>query len=103
VFRDVWTPSPSACRGAVSSRARAAAQYLLEETTALGMAVDTMSLDYGPSQSFDTHYAWLPTNRWGLENLANLSDLPANGATLVAGAPKVAGATGGPTRLIALV
>jgi len=80
-----------------------ATQYLLEETTALGMAVDTMSLDYGPSQSFDTHYAWLPTNRWGLENLANLSDLPATGATLVAGAPKVAGATGGPTRLIALV
>lgn len=77
--------------------------YLLEETTAIGMAVDTLSLDYGPSKTFDTHYSWLPTNRWGLENLANLSELPPAGATLVVGAPKVAEATGGPTRLIALV
>jgi len=80
-----------------------AARYLLEETSAIGLAVDTLSLDYGPSQSFDTHYSWLPTNRWGLENLANLSALPPAGATLVVGAPKVAGATGGPSRLIALV
>lgn len=80
-----------------------AAQMLIEETGAVGMAVDTLSLDHGPSQDFATHYAWLPTNRWGLENVANLERLPASGATLVIGVPKVRGGTGGPCRLFAMV
>ena len=54
----------------------------LLETGAAGMAVDTLSLDYGISPNFATHYAWLPTNRWGLENIANLDAVPAKGATL---------------------
>ncbi len=81
-----------------------AAQMLLGEgRNVLGIAVDTLSLDFGPSKDFATHYAWLPTNRWGLENVANLGELPPVGATLVAGTPKFQGATGGPSRLIALV
>jgi kynurenine formamidase len=60
-------------------------------------------VDFGPSASFDTHYAWLPTNRWGLENIANLDQVPASGATLVVGAPKVRDASGGPSRVFALV
>ncbi|MBK1699324.1 cyclase family protein [Rhodovibrio salinarum] len=80
-----------------------ATQYLLEETGAQGLMVDTLSLDYGQSTSFDTHYAWLPTNRWGLENLKNLDQVPASGATVVIGAPKVQDATGGLTRVLALV
>jgi kynurenine formamidase len=46
---------------------------------------------------------WLPSGRWGLECVAGLDKVPANGATLVVGIPKVKGATGGPTRLMALV
>ncbi len=42
------------------------------------------------------HYAWLPSGRWGIECIANLEALPAKGATLIAGAPKIKGATGGP-------
>ncbi|MEM7301223.1 MAG: cyclase family protein [Pseudomonadota bacterium] len=80
-----------------------AANMLMENTKAIGMAVDTLSLDHGPSGDFATHYAWLPTNRWGLENVANLDKLPAKGATLVVGAPKHRGGSGGPTRLIAMV
>lgn len=80
-----------------------AAAWLMEERNVVGMAVDTLSLDFGPSADFATHYAWLPTNRWGLENVANLAALPPVGATLVAGGPKIQGATGGPSRLIALV
>ena len=53
-----------------------AAQMLLEETGAIGIAVDTLSLDHGPSPDFATHYEWLPTNRWGLECIANLDALP---------------------------
>jgi kynurenine formamidase len=61
-----------------------AAQMLLEESTAIGIASDTLSLDHGISANFATHYAWLPTNRWGLENVANLGELPAVGATIMA-------------------
>ncbi|KAG1700458.1 Kynurenine formamidase [Nymphon striatum] len=79
-----------------------AAKMLIEETGAVGMAVDTLSLDHGPSADFATHYAWLPTNRWGIENIANLDKVPASGATLVVGAPKHKGGTGGPARIFAL-
>ncbi len=80
-----------------------ATKMLLEDGNTVGMAVDTLSLDYGPSGDFATHYAWLPTGRWGLENVANLDAVPAAGATLVTGAPKMRGGTGGPCRLFALV
>lgn len=80
-----------------------AAQWLLANRKAAGLAVDTLSLDYGPSKDFKTHYTWLPSGRWGLENVAGLDKVPASGATLVVGAPKVKDATGGLTRLFALV
>jgi kynurenine formamidase len=80
-----------------------AEQMLLEESTAVGIDSDTLSLDHGISADFATHYAWLPTNRWGLENVANLDSIPAVGATLIVGAPKWRGGSGGPTRVMALV
>ncbi len=80
-----------------------AADFLIERRDVIGIAVDTLSLDFGPSPDFATHFRWLPTNRWGLEAVANLDQLPPNGATIVAAVTKVAGATGGPTRVIALV
>jgi kynurenine formamidase len=80
-----------------------AAEFLLEERQVNGIAVDTLSLDYGPSPDFAVHYLWLPSNRWGMEAVANLDMLPARGTTLIVGGPKIAGATGGISRLIALV
>ncbi len=80
-----------------------AAHFLLEERNVLALAVDTLSLDHGPSPDFATHYAWLPTNRWGMECVANLGEVPPVGATIVAGGPKIVGATGGPSRVLALV
>jgi kynurenine formamidase len=77
--------------------------WLMKERRVRGMAVDTMSLDYGASKDFKTHYAWLPSGRWGLESVANLDRVPPRGATLVVGAPKIRGATGGPTRVLALL
>ena len=79
-----------------------AAQMLLE-TGAQSLAVDTLSLDHGISSTFATHYAWLPTGRFGIENLANLESVPAAGATLVIGAPKHKGGTGGPARIFAMI
>lgn len=80
-----------------------AVTMLLEEAEVVGVGVDTLSIDYGLSADFITHYTWLPANRWAVENMANLDQLPPVGATLVVGAPKHAGGTGGPCRLIALV
>ena len=79
------------------------ASFLLEERDVAGVAVDTLSLDYGRSQDFAFHYAWLPRGKWGLECVANLSRLPAKGAVLVVGAPKWRGGSGGLTRVIALL
>lgn len=80
-----------------------AAQMLLEETGAASIAVDTLSLDHGPSPDFATHYAWLPSGRYGIEGLAGLDQMPASGATLIVGAPKHRGGSGGPARVLALV
>ncbi|MEM7644764.1 MAG: cyclase family protein [Pseudomonadota bacterium] len=80
-----------------------AADMLLRETSAVAMAVDTLSLDHGPSADFATHYAWLPAGRYGIENMAVSADLPAAGATLIVGAPKHKRGTGGPARIFALV
>ena len=80
-----------------------ATQMLLEQTTAAAMAVDTLSLDHGQSQDFATHYAWLPAGRYGIENITGLQNVPAAGATLVVGAPKHKGGTGGPARIFAMV
>ena len=80
-----------------------AAAMLLERRNIAGLAVDTLSLDHGPSKEFKTHTTWLPAGRWGVENMAGLGNVPPAGATLVVGAPKVKGASGGPARVYALV
>ncbi|MEX0347171.1 MAG: cyclase family protein [Rhizobiaceae bacterium] len=82
-----------------------AAKMLMEETTAASIAVDTLSLDHGASQDFATHFSWLPSGRFGIECIANLDKMPASGATLVVGAPKVKDGTGACIRhgLIAVI
>jgi kynurenine formamidase len=80
-----------------------ATAWLLKERRVSGLAVDTLSLDNGVSKDFQTHYLWLPGGHWGLENVANLDAVPPAGAMLVVGVAKVKDATGGPTRLFALV
>ncbi|MCG8352121.1 MAG: cyclase family protein [Chloroflexales bacterium] len=77
-------------------------EFLLAERNVVGIGVDTLSLDHGPSPDFATHNTWLPTNRWGIENLANLDSAPPSGAFVFVGAPKFAGGSGGPCRIIAL-
>lgn len=80
-----------------------AATMLMEETGAVSIATDSLSLDIGSTETFATHYAWLPTNRYGIECIANLDKVPPSGATLIVGAPTHRGGSGGPSRIIALV
>jgi kynurenine formamidase len=79
-----------------------ACAWLLSEREVAGLAVDTLSLDFGAAKDFAVHKLWLGAGKWGLECVANLSKLPPAGATVFVGAPKVLGASGGPTRVLAV-
>lgn len=80
-----------------------AADMLMSDRKAIGIASDTLSLDHGASTTFDTHYAWLPSGRWGIECIAGLDEVPPSGATVVVAPLKIAGGTGGNSRIMALV
>jgi kynurenine formamidase len=80
-----------------------AVECLLAERDVKGILVDTLSLDRGLSKEFPVHVRWLGSDRWGVESAANLGQLPALGATVIVGGPTVVGATGGPSRVLALV
>ena len=67
------------------------------------IGLDTASLDIGASADFPAHVSWLPSGRYGIENLANLDRLPPSGAMAIVGAPALAGGSGGPTRVLALL
>jgi kynurenine formamidase len=80
-----------------------AVEFLLAEHDVKGIVVDTLSLDPGLSKDFPVHVRWLGSNRWGLECAANLGHLPSRGTTLIVGGPKIAAASGGPSRVFALL
>ena len=79
------------------------ADFLINDRRVMGIAVDTLSLDHGPSPDFAMHYAWLPQGKWGIECVANLEQIPAKGAVIIAAVQKIEGGTGGLTRVIALM
>jgi kynurenine formamidase len=80
-----------------------AVKMLIEQTGARSIASDTLSIDRGNSPDFATHFEWLPSGRFAIENLANLSEMPEAGATIFIGAPKHRGGSGGPARIFALM
>jgi len=80
---------------------KAAIEFLLAERAIRGIGVDTMSLDPGANTAFDAHYTILGADRYGIENLANLSRIPPRGATLMIGLIPWKEGSGGPARVIA--
>ncbi len=80
-----------------------AAHYLLDHAHPKAIGIDTASIDYGPSQNFEVHHLTLHSGLYHLENLANLKELPATGAVILALPMKLRGGSGGPTRVLALV
>jgi kynurenine formamidase len=78
-----------------------AVEALLEERRAAAIGVDTMSLDNGPSTTFAAHVNWLGADRYGLENLANLGDIPPRGAVATVGVIPWQDGSGGPARVLA--
>lgn len=79
-----------------------AAEFLLHERDAVGLLVDTLSIDTGAATDFPVHKLWLGAGKWCVECVANAGKLPPAGATVVVGAPKVEGASGGPTRVLGM-
>ncbi|MGO9753211.1 MAG: cyclase family protein [Solirubrobacteraceae bacterium] len=67
------------------------------------IGLDTPSLDIAASADFPAHVNWLPSGRYGLENLANLEQIPPTGAVVVVGVPALKGGSGGPARVLGLV
>jgi kynurenine formamidase len=82
---------------------REAVQYLATRSEVLGIGTDTFSLDPGRDARYGGHRALSRVGKWALECLANLQRLPARGARLFIGAPKVERASGTPARVIAWV
>lgn len=80
-----------------------AARVLVEERGAAALGADVASIDYGASTDFPVHRLIMGQNVPGLENLAHLDRLPPMGATVLALPMKIAGGSGAPVRVIALV
>jgi kynurenine formamidase len=85
------------------SYGKEAAEILVRDRGVAALGVDTASIDYGPSRDFIVHQVAMQANVPGLENLANLEALPATGAYVAALPMKIAGGSGGPLRIIALL
>jgi kynurenine formamidase len=79
----------------------AAVEALLKKRAITGIGVDTLSLDPGESTTFDVHKRLLGADRYGIENVANLSEIPPRGATVVVGVIPWEEGSGGPCRVFA--
>ena len=81
-----------------------AARFLVDERGVSGIGIDTLGIDAGSAADFPVHgTVTLPRGIWHVENLINLDVVPAAGAWVVVGVPRVAGASGFPARVLALV
>ncbi|HYA25719.1 MAG TPA: cyclase family protein [Terriglobales bacterium] len=80
-----------------------AAKFLVEGRSVLGLGVDTLSIDYGPSKDFPVHQYTLRHSLYHLENVANLESVPASGSTVVSAPMKLENGSGGPVRILVLV
>ncbi len=79
-----------------------ASEWLVSERSIHGIGVDTLSIDHGPSMTFDTHYIILGAGLLGIENVANLQSLMGKHATVICGIPRYEEGSGGPARILAL-
>ncbi|MGE4335795.1 MAG: cyclase family protein, partial [Pigmentiphaga sp.] len=91
------TPGPDA----------AAVKFLAEERKVLGFGVETINTDAGQSFSWEIpypcHTLMHGANRYGLQCLTNLDQLPTTGTMILAAPLKIKNGSGSPLRVLALV
>jgi kynurenine formamidase len=85
----------------------AAVRFLIEQRDAHGFGTETIGTDAGQAHLLDpmypAHHFFHGAGRYGLQCMTNLDLLPATGAVVIAAPLKIAGGSGSPLRIIALV
>jgi kynurenine formamidase len=94
-----WQPSTGGADAAGFDPA--AVTMLVRERGVVAIGTDTLSVD--THGAVGAHTAILGAGRYAVEAMANLSSVPAVGAQVIVGAPRFAGGTGGPARVLAVV
>ena len=77
--------------------------FLVHDRQIRGVGIDTASIDPGQSRDFQAHQILSTANRFALENVAYLDQVPPRGATVYALPIKIKNGTGGPVRIIAVI
>jgi kynurenine formamidase len=82
---------------------RELAEFLVKQRSVKAVGIDTPSIDYGPSQDFPVHQILGAANVPIFENVASMERLPSKGATIFALPMKIAGGSGAPLRIFAIL
>lgn len=84
-----------------------AVEWLIEEREVRGFGVETINTDAGQSHAwpvaYPCHTLMHGANRYGLQCLTNLDQLPPTGSVIFAAPLKIEGGSGSPLRVLALV
>lgn len=80
-----------------------AARFLVEARLAVGLGIDTLSVDAGAATEYPVHKYCSAKSVYHLENVANLGQAPEAGATAVVTPMKLEKGSGAPVRILALV
>ncbi|MFC1661307.1 cyclase family protein [Gemmatimonadota bacterium] len=80
-----------------------AARWLVENRDIDAIGIDTPSIDYGQSSTFETHQILYRENMPGFENVAHMEELPEWGSYVIGLPMKIAGGSGGPLRIVAFI
>jgi len=80
-----------------------AAKWLVENRKVKAVGLDTASIDFGQSATFDSHATLMTNNIPAFENVADLDKLPVKGFQIVALPMKIQGGSGAPLRIVAFL
>ena len=87
--------------------AQATVEWMVKQRKVLGFGVETINTDAGQSYAwpmpYPCHTLMHGANRYGLQCLKNLDQLPPHGAVIVATPLKIRNGSGSPLRVLALV
>jgi len=78
-------------------------KFLVQARRIVGLGIDTLSVDYGPSKDFPVHHFTARNNVYHLENVASLDKAPEAGGIVVVAPAKLEGGSGGPVRIFVLL
>ena len=92
---------------ATTTTSSVCARWVAEESPVIGLGVETVGTDAGAAAGFDPmfpcHTLMHGANRYGLQCLSNLDQLPPTGAVLICPPLKIQKGSGSPLRVLALV